>query len=419
LLALSSLSEQSAPVASAQTLNTVGAQQSLDQLETQIKALRQQATSTQHAIQQLTEQDVGSVHNGLMPDDPWMVGAAGFVLVLGALLIGLLLGWLTRRRRVLDVPVPAQSGFAEGQMYLWDAEPIPMAPVGGTRSDLPVDPIPDHVSAPAPLVFNHVDFEQSALLLESDSVFGLFQDEAPAPSSVTATPASSLQVEVDDRPPAEANGFDHAAAANEVERVRKSLAQKRDARARQRAHDISVHSTLPLTDQSSSESLDAVSDQIAHVEMYGDESKESSGEVDVLLDLTDDPVADLEAPGIVEPDELTLELYRAESELPVAEEPILAQESPLMLLPFDPTVELEPPPSDAAVRLALALEFEAVGLLDGAREIVQEVLESSEVELWLKAETLMARLDVRETAQRVDALANNEQPPAAELASHV
>jgi len=39
-----------------------------------------------------------------------------------------------------------------------------------------------------------------------------------------------------------------------------------------------------------------------------------------------------------------------------------------------------------------------VGLLHGAREIAREVFESSDDALRLKAEALMARLDVLETA---------------------
>lgn len=419
MLASPSLSEQSAPVATAQTLNTVGAKQSLDQLETQIKALRQQATSTQNGIQQLAEQDAGSGHNGWLPDDPWMMGAVGLVLVLGALLVGWLLGRLTSRRRVLNAPVPAQNGFADSQMYLQAAAPIQMPPVRDIRSDLPVDPTPDHASAPLPLAFHHMDFQQSALLLESESAFGLFLDDAHPPGLATATPASLLQAEVDARvfvPPVEVDGFDHAAAANEVERVRKSLAQKRDARARQRAQDASVDFSWLLMDQPSSEPLLAVKEQSAHAVLHEDvheavsEDEEPSGGVDLLLDLPDECDLALEAPEIVEPDELTLELHRAESEMPVAEKPLMAQDVPLTLVPFDPPVETEAPQSDAAVRLALALEFETLGLLDGAHEIAQEVLASSDDGLWLKAEALMARLDEQETAQHVNALGDDVLP---------
>lgn len=348
----------------------------------QIKALHQQAMSAQHAIQQLAQQDGDSVHSGILSDDPWMMGAEGLVLALGALLLGGLLGRLTRRRRVLDVP--AQSGFADGQIYLGHAEQIQMHPVRDTRRDLLVESKPDHASAPLPLVFNHMDFEQSASFLELESVIDLFLDDAG--------------------PPVEPNGFDHEAAANEVVRVRKSLAQKRAARARQRAYDDGVDSSLPLMDWSSSAPLDAVTDQIAHAVNHGDERDEPSDGVDLLLDLPEErvvdrnlfvpaaPMADLEAPEIVQSDKSTFELHSAESETPLAEEQLMAQDSHLALVPFDTPIEPEAQ-SDAGVQLALALELETVGLLDGAREIAREVLESSDDALRLKAEALMARLD--------------------------
>jgi hypothetical protein len=281
-----------------------------------------------------------------------MMGAEGLVLALGAVLLGGLLGQLTRRRRVLDAPAPAQSGFA------------------------------DRASAPLPVVFDQMDFEQSASFLELESAMDLFLDDAHPPASETATAASQLQAEVDARPPVEVNGFDHEAAANEVARVRKSLAQKRAARAHQRAHDVSVHSSVPLMDRSLSAPRDAVTDQMAHAVMHGDERDEPSGGVDLPLDL---------------PEELTLELHSAESEMPVAEAQLMAQDSQLARVPFDTPVEPEAQ-SDAAVQLALALELETVGLLHGAREIAREVFESSDDALRLKAEALMARLDVLETA---------------------
>lgn len=417
MLASTSLSEQSAPVATAQTLNTVGATQSLDQLQTQVKALRQRATNTQNAIEQLTAlQDAGRVHNGLLSDDPWTMGAEVLVLGLGALLIGWLLGLLTTRRRVLaapaPVPTPAQNRLADRQMTLREAEPVATPPVLDTRREPPDDPIPDHASAPLPSVFNHMDFEQSALLLDSASVLGLFEDVVHPPGSQTTSRSSPLQAGVDARQPVVVHGFDSAAAANEVERVRKSLALKRDARARQRAYEVSVHSALQP--DSSSDGVDLLLDL----------PDECAGESNLFV--PDACVADWEAPAIAESEALTFELP-AELDSSIAGEPLTAPDAPLTLAPIDPPGEFEPEPEpeplpdvvseamaeevtgpetqpDAVVQLELALEFEALRLLDGAREIAQEVLESSDDELRLKAEALMARLHAIETAQHADAL---------------
>ena len=365
------------------------------------------------------------------------MGSEVLVLGFGALLVGWLLGLLTTRRRVLaaPVPAPAQNRFADRQMTLRETDGIATPPVRDTQLELPADPIPDHTSAPVPSVFNDMDFEQSALLLDdSESVLGLFQDVAHARGSQTATPSSLLQAGVDVREPVVVHGFDSAAAANEVERVRKSLANKRDTRARQREQEISVQSALQAVGWSSGGLPDVVWDRSAYPVMQGVECDELFDRVDLPLDLPDEGVAeaklfvpdacvaDLEEPEIVELDALKLELPDDESERPVLEDQPSAQTGQLALAPVERPVEPEPDfiseviakevpgpeaQPDAVVQLELALEFESLRLLDGAREIAQEVLESSDDELRRKAKALVAKLDVLESEQHADALVDD------------
>jgi len=447
LLASTSLSEQSAPVATTQTLNTDGATQSLDQLQTQLHALHQRNISTQKAIEQLTLEDAGSGYHGFLSDDPWMMGSEVFVLGLGALLVGWLLGLLTSRRSVLVAPAPAPasapapSRFADRQMIFRDTEIIATPAVVDKQREPLADPVAEQPIVQLPSVFNQMDFDQSALMLDSASVLGLFEDLAPVPSSQTAAP-SLLHAGVDSRAPAAAHGFDSAAAANEVERVRKSLAQKRDERSRQREFEASARSALQPMGWSSGGLQDVVWDRGAYPEMQGEAFDEPFGGVDLLLDLPDEfavktnttasdaGVACVEVPAIVESQALTFELSDEESDNPVAEDQLAAPDVHLLLTPLDTPVAPEPEPepepelevlseviakeaqgpdahADAVVQLELALEFEALRLLDGAREIAQEVLESNDDELRLKAEALMARLAAIETVQHADALVDD------------
>jgi len=409
-------------------LNTDGATQSLDQLQTQLHALHQRNISTQKAIEQLTLEDTGSGYHGFLSDDPWMMGSEVFVLGLGALLVGWLLGLLTTRRRVLvaPAPVPAPNRVADRRMIFRDTEIIATPAVHDTYREPLADPVSEQPSVPLPSVFNQMDFDQSALMLDSASVLGLFEDLAPSPGSPMAAP-SPLHAGVDARAPAAVHGFDSAAAANEVERVRKSLAQKRDARARQQEYEVSVQSALQPMGVSFGGLPEVVWDLNAGPVMQGGAFDEPFGGVDLLLDLPDEfavkasisvPVADvagLETPEIAESEVLTFELPDGESDRPVAGDQLAA--------PVDAPVEPEPevvceviaeevsgPETqiDFAVQFELALEFESLRLLDGAREMALEILKSSDDELRRKAEALVARLDVLESAQQADALVDDE-----------
>lgn len=386
-------------------LNTAEAVQSLEQLQAQIKILLQQEMQTQQSIQQLSEQYPDSGHQGVLSDDPWMMGALCLVLGLCALMFGWFLARLTTRRRVLDASALEQKEFTDSLMYLQDEAFIPMPPVHDTGSGHPAPPMPDHASAHLPSGFPHMDFESSGSWLESESesesasesVLGLFLDDAHPLDSVTAIAAAQLQAEVKASVlelPIEVLAFDSKATANEVERVRKSLAKKRAARACQGPYDISIPAPLQPMDRSADAPPDAVTDQTTHAVMHEDERDEPSGGVDLLLDLTD---------------ELTLELHRPESEMPFAEEPLRAEDSVEALQAVVSDTHAEPLPEPdtqpaAAVQLELALVLETLGLRDGARDIAHEILESSDDKMRLKAEALVARLDALESMQRANAL---------------
>lgn len=211
--------------------------QKLDQLESQIKELHQQALSTQSSLQQLKSRDAHSLPFDHLPDVPWVLGVEGLVLGLGALVLGGVLGWYAWRRPFAK-PAPAEDDFADSQQYLNAEDQEPQLGVFKTPEVRATDGTTEHAfTRNFP---EEVDFAQSAPMAESESVLNLFWDEEKPPlqesaldllESVPGADASPFA------PPSPSLEFDPEVAASEVERVRKSLADKRDARARQRMYD--------------------------------------------------------------------------------------------------------------------------------------------------------------------------------------
>lgn len=79
--------------------------------------------------------------------------------------------------------------------------------------------------------------------------------------------------------------------------------------------------------------------------------------------------------------------------------------APALSLEVDAYLDMpEPDPQepDSSIQLELAQEFAALGLLDGARELAQEVLGSAYAPLQMEAQALLSELDAQETSLRAD-----------------
>lgn len=431
LLSTSSMPEQSSTVASVQAQGQVAEPVSLERLETDIQTLLQQALKTQATIEQLESQPSSHLWGA---DPSWVVGAQGVALGLLAIAFGGAVGWLASRRPKARLPLPAPD-LADSRFYLDDLVPASMA--GGVATA----PATADFNVPAapfsPIASTISDFAESAPMAESESVLDLFwgnsdpvttpelEQKDPAAASIHAPREESSPF----AQPVVSMEFDPQVAASEVERVRKFLAEKRDARTRQRIHDShfgqngQVAPVLAPTDADASSALDFF--------LPDAEISSAPGSVDLELDL--DLSIDVDSvSSVVSPGHASIALVAGQEGLTDWGLADADPEPPETLPPAEPFDELpfsyaasemqaehtsahanevevtdlkEP---DRAVQLELAQQFEELGLLDGARELVLEVLASSHAPLHLQAQTMLEQLDAKETAQRVGDLVESQ-----------
>lgn len=268
-----------------------------DRLEANIKVLQQQALVTQKAIQQINSREAAGPLEAAQTAltnpagiDSTLVGASA---VLGLSLV--LMGWYVWIRPKGRVDTAVARNIA------------PAAPPAATADATSARPFPTPMTA-----------------------------DTPAAESEFARVDPNM-------------GFDSEAAATEVVRVRKSLAEKREARAIQLER----------------------------------EDGDPAPSAHVWLDLdTPDPIP------------MT----------PTEPEPEFEADIPLDLEPMPAEPEHLGGP-DFSITLALAQESEALDLWPEARELATEVLDSSSATLRAQAQALLARLDRLEHALALQAMA--------------
>lgn len=320
--------------------DTAGGASAWDRLESDIKAVQQQALATQKAIQQVQAREPDGPLHAMQLELPSLPAVDGTVIAVAAVL-GLtmaLLWW-----------------------YLWHRPQTRLnATLSAPTTSLPAQP---------------VQRQPAGLATPPFSASPAQPREQSAPDSTHSEYPDSLFARHDHK-----LGFDSEAAANEVMRVRKFLAQKREARALQRESeeaDSPVPSVRAWLDRDTPHPLDGV-----------------------LVNSGPIPIAP------TEPVEPTRPI--------VVEAPELPQDVPDLALDIEPDIALDlaldeperPKAHDYAITLALAQESEALDLWPEARELAGEVLESSHAELRAEAQALLERLDHLEQAQ-----AQDSQPP--------
>jgi len=288
--------------------DSAGGTSAWDRLESDIKALQQQALTTQKAIQQLQAREPGSPLDAVQSELPSLPTvdstAVGVAAVLG-LTVAVLWWYLwVRPQNRLHESLGTGAGDAATFAAI-RAQPCGLVPLNNPP---PEDP---------------------------DS---LFARRDPNP------------------------GFDSEAAASEVVRVRKSLAEKREARALLRERD---------------------------------EVGDAEPSVRAWLD----------------------------GDAPHTLDGVLVTSGPIPMVPPAPpapaTVSAPqpqpagPPQPDYTITLALAQESEALDLWPEARELATEVLDSSDTSLRTQAQAMLVRLDQLEQAQAQESL-----PPPEDDAPH-
>lgn len=324
----------------------------LDQMELDLKRLRQESEQFSATIQQLEARDAQAVHGPQVLDELGFLGVQGMVLG-GALVLGGVL-WLWRLM-ALRVHMRPQD-FVESSLYRADNDARTL-----------------RVSKSEALA--HVP--------------GASWDET---SDWVATPSTQESLA-----PESTYGFDVDAAAYEVERVRKSLAERRAQRELLRnttvtsaAIDAAMAVVMP----------DARPGQAVELPPATAPSKvlaDSELEFDLDVELQ---------PAPAQPIQKTLETSTPEPE------PELLAAAPLPLKQSEPWVDSVVPESPVApvdsdgpvedalsVKFALAQEFYALGLSLQARELAAEVIESGHLELALQAHELVALCQVQEQNQ--------------------
>lgn len=296
-------------------------------MQTEVKALQQQAQATQASLKKLQTQEAVDPVDGTVP-------VVASVLVVVVALVGWYL-WRRPKNRPMDTGHTKISELTEDSAYGQPHQPT--KPVEQTRK------------APPPI-------QESPMRAE------------PVPPVPAPPPASPFAK------PEPAMGFDSEAAASEVMRVRKSLAEKREAR-------------FLLRDQQEPATPDPWS-------MPGEGSTSEAApafDIDIHFTLPDEPPMPEPAP---EPE------FVPE---PVADRQVVSTELDINIdeAEYAPQAELaaEPDPvfsaavaPDYATMLALAQVSEELEQLNEARDLAYEVMQSDDPALQSEARALLDRL---------------------------
>lgn len=351
-----------------------------DQTALELKALLQQALSTQAGIQQLQLEQKNQPFANALSGLPVGLTPGAALLGIGILILGGILTW-SGAHRLRARSMGSKQAFVDN----------------GSAPDEPQDSatLETHESArvvaaalpeAAPALPSASEFPADASQFQA--VFDLdvnLEDLLPINAPVIHAVVSSS-----DKPDTKINHapeFDREAAADEVERVLKSLASNRAARSRRpQKTDTAIAPeqdnammNLPAfdpatdrrraTDQDRTNQAAALSPDQQPPAPKDEKVVQPESPADAVLldfDIQDQPVADLQAvlPG---------------------------------LTTTTPCQDTDDGP-DHGVRLSLAQEFEALGLTLGARELATEVLDSPDTALSSYAHALLCQIEDQELA---------------------
>lgn len=377
-----------------QVQDVSGALWPLDQLSTEVKALRQQALSTQASIAQMQMEPPGRPGSNLLSELPIVSSPGGAILGIGVIILLGVLWWAGMRR-------PRESSFEIGvgpdfvdSYSPTDSFQIP-SELGDqdrmrmTAAALPVLAPPLPQKSPASLDWD---------LSESHSVLDEVQPASPINDPVLE-PARSY-ISAPGLPQEPTLEFDPAAAADEVKRVLKSLASKRIARSKRppdAGPSVSAQQNNMVVNL---RPVNAAPDWLRVADQANNDQASWHG----LDERT--PSIQVENSRQTEPQEdERSDLANANAKLmlnldgePIANLPDLVPNGSSSAQSQDIELELEP---DHDVQLSLAQEFEALGLRLGARELATEALNSTDVALSSQAQALLRQIDEHETAHPV------------------
>lgn len=342
-------------------------------MESELKALQQQALATQNSLKQLQARDENQAYAGALPEVPAFPNMDGAVLGVAALMVlafGVLWWYLWHRPkiRLAEAQHTAMPDLAQASRF----GPPPKYEIKTSRT----------AAAPPPAAVTTGAHDKWSV----DSGWGdLVDSDAPTSPFARSSPAME---------------FDPEAAASEVVRVRKSLAEKREARAQilEREDAPRVSPILPSVRAwldsgvhgSSIDTADLPPANTAAVQEYAQaQDNEEQHEVP--------PQPPAQAVYFSLPAAAPEEVIPWEHAAIPAAAPDTAPET---IPQTEPDTE-GPMEQDYTITLALALESETLDLWPEARELANEVMESRDTALRSQAQALLKRLDQleREAAQ--------------------
>ena len=335
------------PPGAAASAPTSATSDSLTGLLEQVQALKLQAQTTQQTLLTLRREDEES---SAMPNlghwDTAQIGTAiGFLLALAVVWWALWRRPQHLRAQVAPRPVPMTRQARAGAP---PARGQPATPNKGAAAPTPLH----KEAAPTPPNFAAVPSPVQKVAADTASA----ADWSPASQ---LQPMNSIAEEVHESHPSifarpePVREFDPAAAADEVQRVRQSLARKREARHQFQLEGDDSNPDAFLPSQPSD--LGERTTDALHVTQH------HAGANELDFSLPDSPKMPNDTNNFTNPK------------------------------PAEPSSHHE-------VVLALALESESLELWQEARELAQEVLDGGDAEQMIQAQMLINRLDARESS---------------------
>lgn len=324
-------SSNSLPDPSTQPQNdsAVGASH-FDRMESELKALQQQAQATQQSLKQLQTREAVDPLTAIHSDLSAVAGDATVMSATGLVLLALAMVWWYLWHRPQTTPPEAELTVMPDK----EVEPVAAAALAPRRAPIehPADPLPSNP----------------------------FAQREPN------------------------MGFDPEAAASEVMRVRKSLADKREARSL----------TLEREEMPSLEEWQA-RQELPPLEFDLELEPEPEHDEPISFSLPTPPPASAPTPA-PQPETDPVTASAGAPPMTFATEPTPEPEpEPERVAEPAPAPAKAPDPSeeyDYAITLALAEESEALELWTEARELANEVLQSSDPALRSQAQALLDRL---------------------------
>ena len=351
-----------------------------DQMALELKAVRQQALSTQAGIKQLQLEQPNQPFANLLSCLPFSLTPGTAWLGIGILILG---GILTRSglHRLQARSIGSKPAFVDSCSPPDDRQD---SATMTTRESARVVAAALPEAAPALPSESQwpPDVPRCAAACDLDvNLEDLLLIQAPVIQSAVGSP---------DTPVAKINhvpGFDREAAADEVERVLKSLASKRAARSRRPQNNDSAVSPEQDAAMMLLPPFGPATDQQRAADQ-GRTKPEATPPADQhRLTPQDVTSVQLEPP----PDAAWLDFD-------MLDQPVADLRAVLPVVLTTTTVQNADDEPDHQVQLSLAQEFEALGLTLGARELATEVLDSPNSALNSYAQALLRQIEDQDLA---------------------